>query len=73
MGAGAAISAGLFLKVRKWLSEPPQETHGGDVLKMVYAWLRHATPRVLATITWVLLFILAGSLLDILAEGIRHA
>ena len=62
MGAGAAISAGLFLKVRKWLSEPPQETHGGDVLKMVYAWLRHATPRVLATITWVLLFILAGSL-----------
>jgi hypothetical protein len=60
VGTGAAFSTALFLWARKWLSEPPDATHGGDLRKVALGWLKRATPKVLALITWVMLFLLVG-------------
>jgi len=61
VGGAAAFSTGLFLWARKWLSEPPKETQGGDLLRMAFNRLKRATPKVLAMITWVLFFVLIGA------------
>lgn len=63
-GAGTALSTGLFLWARKWLSEPPKETHGGNLLWLAFGWLKRATPKVLATLTWLLLFLLVGVVVE---------
>jgi len=58
---GAATSTGLFLWVRKWLSEPPKDTRGGKVLDTSLGWLKRASPKILATLSWLLLFTLVGT------------
>jgi hypothetical protein len=58
--ASAAFSTGLFLWARKWLSEPPKETHGGGLLHLAFNWLKRATPKVLASLSWLLIFVLVG-------------
>ncbi len=58
--AGTAFSTALFLWAQKWLSAPPKETHGGNLLHLAFNRLKRATPKVLAVISWLLLFLLVG-------------
>ncbi|HET9360647.1 MAG TPA: hypothetical protein VFO58_12930 [Vicinamibacterales bacterium] len=57
---GTAGLASLFAWARKWLAEPIKETRGTKLLDMATAWLKRATPRVLATLVLILLFLLVG-------------
>jgi hypothetical protein len=57
---GAAGLASLFAWARKWLAEPVKETRGTKPRDTALRWLKRATPRVLATLVWVLLFLLVG-------------
>lgn len=60
-GTGAAVSTGLFLWVREWLNEAPKKTRGGNLLRTVFGVLKRATPKVLAVVAWLLLFVLVGA------------
>ncbi len=59
-GTGATLSTTLFLWASKWLSEPPKETNGGNLLRGILNSLKRATPKLLASLTWTLLFLLVG-------------
>lgn len=58
---GAGSSLGGFLVVRKWLSEPPRNTNGGELLRNLASRLKRATPKLLATIAVVLILVLIGT------------
>jgi hypothetical protein len=60
LSAGTAFSTALFLWARKWLSEPPKETHGGDLMRLAFNRLKMATPKILAALSWLLIFVLVG-------------
>ena len=60
---GAALLAGLFAWSKKWLAAPVEETRGGEVAATAWCWLKRATPKVLATLVWLLLFLLVGAAL----------
>jgi hypothetical protein len=57
---GAAGLASFFAWARKWLAEPVTETRGTKLFDIFLRWLKRATPRVLATLVWILLFLLVG-------------
>jgi hypothetical protein len=59
--AGAAGSAALFAWAKKWLTSPVQETHGSNLILTVIKHLKRATPKLLASLTWLLLFLLVGA------------
>jgi hypothetical protein len=59
--AGAALSATLFGWAKKWLMKPAQETHGSNLLKTILNHVKRATPKLLAGVTWLLLFVLVGA------------
>ena len=59
--AGAAGSAALFAWAKKWLMSPVEETHGSNLLRTVINHLKRATPKLLATLAWLLLFLLVGA------------
>ena len=58
---GTAGLTALFAWARKWLSEPLQDTRGATLTRVALNWLKRATPRVLATLIWLLLFLLVGT------------
>ena len=68
---GAALSAGLFAWAKKWLTSPPQETHGANLFRTAVKWLKRATPKLLASLVWLLLFLLVGA--GVQAWGIKSA
>ncbi len=58
---GAAVSAGIFAWAKKFLTEPVQETRGGTFLDFLRSWIKRAAPKALASLVWLLLFILVGA------------
>ena len=63
--AGSAAGlAGLFAWLRKWLFEPVEETRSDRLIDAVTHWLKRATPRVLATLVWLLLIVLVAAGVD---------
>ena len=58
---GAATSAGLFAWAKEWLQKPVEETHGSTLLRSAINRLKRGTPKLLAWITCLLLFILVGT------------
>lgn len=60
-GTGALTSTGLFLWLRKWLTSTPTETRGDRLLENLGRWLKRATPKVLASIAWLLICVLVGT------------
>src|SRR5207244_11679916 len=68
---GGALSAALFAWAKKWLTSPPQETHGANLFRMAVKWLKRATPKLLANLVWLLLFLLVGA--GVQAWGIKSA
>jgi hypothetical protein len=67
--AGTAFSTALFLWARKWLSDPPKETHGGNLLQLLVNKLKRATPKALALLSWLLLFVLVGVAVQMDVQG----
>lgn len=59
-GGGALLSGSLFAWAKKWLTTKAEETHGTTLLRNVGRWLKRATPKMLANLTVLLLFILVG-------------
>ncbi len=51
----------LFAWAKKWLMAPVEETHGSNVLRTAMKYLKRATPKLLASLTWLLLFLLVGA------------
>jgi GNAT superfamily N-acetyltransferase len=60
---GATLLAGLFAWTKKWLASPVEETRGSKFAATALGWLKRATPKVLATLVWLLLFLLVGAAL----------
>lgn len=61
MAAGAATSAALFAWAKKWLTSPVEQTHGSNLLRTALNHLKRATPKLLASLTWLLLFLFVGA------------
>ncbi len=66
---GAASSAALFAWAKRWLTQPVQETRGSGLVRFLVDRLKRATPKALALLVWLLLFVLAGALLHV--QGAR--
>src|SRR6266700_4563282 len=49
----------------------PRETHGANLFRTAVKWLKRATPKLLANLVWLLLFLLVGS--GVQAWGIKSA
>lgn len=58
---GAVGSAALFAWAKKWLMSPVEETHGANLFRTALNQLKRATPKLLASLTWVLLFLLVAA------------
>jgi hypothetical protein len=57
----AVTSAALFAWAKKWLTSPAEKTHGTNLLHTAINHLKRATPKLLASLTWLLLFVLVGT------------
>jgi len=68
---GSALSAALFAWAKKWLTSPPQETHGSSLFRTAVKSLKRATPKLLASLAWLLLFLLVGA--GVQTWGVRVA
>ena len=66
---GAVGSAALFAWAKKWLMSPVEETHGSSLLRTAINHLKRATPKLLASLTWLLLFLLVGAFMQYLGVG----
>lgn len=60
-GIGATGSAALFAWAKKWLSAPVQETHGSSLFRTILNQLKRATPKILASLALLCLFVLVGA------------
>jgi hypothetical protein len=58
---GTTILTGFFVWAKKWLTEPEEETRGSKSADAIWGWLKRATPKVLAGLVWLLLFLIVGS------------
>ena len=63
------LLAALFAWARKWLSEPTVETRGTRVVQIAVQHLKRATPRVLATLVWLLMVFLMGAAVRWISDG----
>ena len=61
-GASTGVLAVVFTWAKKWLTEPIQETHEGNLFSVALSWLKRATPKVLSSLVWLLMFVLVGTL-----------
>ena len=61
-GVSTGVLALVFAWAKKWLTEPVQQTRGSSFLDFALSWLKRATPKVLSTLVWLLLFVLVGTL-----------
>lgn len=57
---GAAAAGGVFAAVKRWLTQPVVETGATQARVFLVNRLKRATPKALATLTTVLLFVLVG-------------
>src|SRR5690606_35876570 len=61
--SGATVTAALFAWAKRWLTQPVQETRGSGIIRFLTDRLKRATPKALALLVWLLLFVLVGALL----------
>ncbi len=57
----ATVGAALFAAVRRWLAESADDSRPTRLIEVVGRWFKRATPRVLATIVWLLVLVLVGA------------
>lgn len=60
-GTGATGFAALFAWAKKWLSAPVSETHGSTLFRTILKQLKRATPKILASLALLCLYILVGA------------
>ena len=60
LAGSAGAATGLFLWLRKWLTEPVTETKAGNLLGWIVGILKRSSAKILASIAWLLLFLLVG-------------
>lgn len=69
---GTALSAALFAWAKKWLTQPVQESRGGTFVEFAVERLKRATPKVLAMLVWLLLFVIVGALVHRWGDRTGH-
>jgi hypothetical protein len=57
----AGSSAVLFAWTKKWLQSPVVQTHGSNLFQTAVKHLKRATPKILASLAWLLVFILVAT------------
>ena len=63
---GAIGSAALFASVKKWLMSPVEKTHASSLSRTTINHLKRATPKALAWLVFLLLFLLVGAAIQAL-------
>jgi GNAT superfamily N-acetyltransferase len=67
---GAIGSAALFAWAKKWLMSPVEKTHASSLSHTAINHLKRATPKVLAWLAFLLLFLLVGTAIQ--ALGVKN-